>query len=519
MSGQTWAHLAGDTSRFAIQFGLESNPHDPDFAAAEVAASWGSFQVWVDGLNLCAHREQGETMESVHWYILPLIEWLIENWDPILHEERLPAPDFATAAEVAHDQSVIMAQFSGRPDADWSPWWARHNLQAGREGGLFPDVFIRRYRAVVEFSWDSRHLPSAPDDFTFQASDGTYRVDVEAVARPLYDALGQALGQLATRLPHSSHIAELQRRHHALATGATEGVHRRRFAWLSGFGGASDRFARVWDVVSEQLVGRFERLRGLLLATDARQPLFIPGTPHAAVLYGSVSPNITDHDMLQISRILIDAYTPQADQRREPLEDLRARLPQLPDADRPWEQGYALASSVLDALGLDTSRAIDIRRVAAARLGVTIDTISLTDSQIRALSISSPEHAPTIFLNDGYIDGTSEPVQRFSIAHELCHLLVDPDQARNLAVTSGPWAPRDVEQRANAFAAAVLLPEADVVRLVSSMDDPADISSVDAVARRYQVSAAAVLEHLHNLGLLDRDDRDRLRTIVVKRYS
>jgi Zn-dependent peptidase ImmA (M78 family) len=375
---------------------------------------------------------------------------------------------------------------------------------------------MRRYRASVELSWDSRRLPGAPDDYAFLASNGTNRVDVEAVASPLYDALGQALAQLTTRLPHSTVMADLQRRHRAIADGMAEATHRRRFAWLSGL--AATRFARLWDVVSERLQGRSQRLRGAVLATDVRQPLFIPGTPHAAVLFGSVSPSITDDDVLQISRILIDTCAPQATQRSESLRDLRSSLPPLPDGGRPWEQGYALASSVLEMLELDTSRAIDIRRVAAARFGVTIDTVSLTDPQIRALSIAGAEHVPTIFLNDRYVDGTAEPVQRFSIAHELCHLLVDPDRAQNLAVTSGPWAPRDIEQRANAFAAAFLLPEADVEEIVSSMEDPADIGSIEAIGRRYLVSTTAVIEHLGNLGLLDPVERDRLRLIVLAKH-
>ena len=40
--------------------------------------------------NLCAHREDGEQVDSVHWYLLPLIEWFADNWNPLLHEERLP---------------------------------------------------------------------------------------------------------------------------------------------------------------------------------------------------------------------------------------------------------------------------------------------------------------------------------------------------------------------------------------------------------------------------------------------
>lgn len=66
---------------------------DPDSgigADPEDTASWGSFQLWVDGQNLCAHVDQGEQLQSAHWYLLPLLEWLTENWDALLHEEKLP---------------------------------------------------------------------------------------------------------------------------------------------------------------------------------------------------------------------------------------------------------------------------------------------------------------------------------------------------------------------------------------------------------------------------------------------
>jgi Zn-dependent peptidase ImmA (M78 family) len=519
MSGQTWAYLAGDTSRFAISFGLESNPHDPDVAAPDTAASWGSFQVWVSGLNLCAHREQGEIIESVHWYLLPLLEWFVTNWNPLLHEERLPVPDFPTASAQAHAPRVVMAQLSERPALDWWSWWTRHNLQAGREGGLFPDLFVRRWRDVVEFSWDSQGLAGAPDDYVFLAARGEYRIDVEAVAVPLHDALGQALNQLAARLPRSPAIAELQRRHRANATGTAEATHRERFAWLSGFEGISGRFTRLWTIVSQRLEGTSDNLRRALLATANRQPLYLPGTPHAAVLFGSASPNVTDHDILQISRILIDTYSPQANSRSQPLEELRSAMADLPSDGRPWEQGYALATTALDVLEIDTSRAVDIRTIAGHQLGITIDSLTLSDTGIRALSVAGPEHVPTMFLNDQYVDGTSEPVQRFSIAHELCHLLVDPDRARNIAVTSGPWAPLDIERRANAFAAALLLPEGDVERFVASFDNVADIQSIQAIATRYQVSMLAVIDHLLNLGFLDRFNRDHLRSEVLARYA
>ena len=66
---------------------------DPDggrYIDPETGLSWGSFQIWVEGRNLCSHLEEGERIDSAHWYLLPLLEWFIRHWNPLLHEERLP---------------------------------------------------------------------------------------------------------------------------------------------------------------------------------------------------------------------------------------------------------------------------------------------------------------------------------------------------------------------------------------------------------------------------------------------
>lgn len=54
--------------------------------------------------------------------------------------------------------------------------------------------------------------------------------------------------------------------------------------------------------------------------------------------------------------------------------------------------------------------------------------------------------------------------RRFTLAHEFCHLLFDRDVGAHLAIASGPWAPHDVERRANAFAAMFLMPNGLVWR-------------------------------------------------------
>ncbi|HEV8652996.1 MAG TPA: hypothetical protein VG276_27305, partial [Actinomycetes bacterium] len=97
----TWERFAGDTARFAVRLSFERDPDKDGFDDPAYSGSWGSLRIWIDGVNICTHAVADESDDSVHWYLLPLIEWLAEQWDPLLHEERLPVADrFATAAEV-----------------------------------------------------------------------------------------------------------------------------------------------------------------------------------------------------------------------------------------------------------------------------------------------------------------------------------------------------------------------------------------------------------------------------------
>lgn len=74
----------GDPSGFAIEFKFVPDPHKGQGAWPALAASWGIFQLWVQGRNLCEHRAQGQLHTEVTWYLLPLFGWLAENWDPLV---------------------------------------------------------------------------------------------------------------------------------------------------------------------------------------------------------------------------------------------------------------------------------------------------------------------------------------------------------------------------------------------------------------------------------------------------
>ena len=62
-----WERLAGDSDVFAVKLAFRRDPDGGRAAAREEALSWGAFQIWVEGRNICAHMEEGETVDWVQW--------------------------------------------------------------------------------------------------------------------------------------------------------------------------------------------------------------------------------------------------------------------------------------------------------------------------------------------------------------------------------------------------------------------------------------------------------------------
>jgi hypothetical protein len=393
-----WERLSGRTDRFAVKLSLAIDPHGGAAADSASAASWGAFEIWIDGQNICAHFDQGELLSSVHWYLLPLLEWLVGSWDPLLHEERLPvrnAGDDAASAStrnrfapilVDDDEALLWEQES-------YAWWTRHAIRAARDGGLFPNLFMRRFRDSIELSWDDRPTAGEGQDFKFLASRGLVRLSPSDVAAPLWEVAVAAATELSAKYPDEG-----------------------------------------------RLVGLLDGLRSLTL------------------------PN-------------------RFDPRISWLAGLGAYEPTVPSSESTGRNGFGTVMEQADPLSV--------------RLRAWTDAVKwMSDSGDRAASTGHSGVAVT---------------RRFTLAHELCHLLHDRNVGARLAVASGPWAPRGVERRANAFAAMFLMPPDLVTRTLAA--DPEPVYSPGGVrffADALQVSLRAAVNHLHNLGLLDEPERDRL---------
>jgi Zn-dependent peptidase ImmA (M78 family) len=125
--------------------------------------------------------------------------------------------------------------------------------------------------------------------------------------------------------------------------------------------------------------------------------------------------------------------------------------------------GYQLAGELRRSLELVTEPLDDIRALVEERLGIAI---VLRELSTRAACAVKAGDAAAIVLSGGAFRTASRA--RGAIAHEVCHILHDPDR-EGVHIVLDRESDRSThanEQRARAFAAELLLPRAGLNRLL-----------------------------------------------------
>ncbi len=172
-----------------------------------------------------------------------------------------------------------------------------------------------------------------------------------------------------------------------------------------------------------------------------------------------------------------------------------------------WRIGYSLAESARSILGLGRRPIGSMRQLTEERLGIPVVQARLPNHIAGATVMTADDEGGAVrgvVLNTV---GENENVwiRRSTLAHELGHLLFDPDmQLQNLRVDSYEDSQDDpehgdtvdyVEQRANAFAIAFLAPN-DAVRKVAPT--PVTEEGVATVMHKFGVSHTAARYHINN---------------------
>lgn len=112
------------------------------------------------------------------------------------------------------------------------------------------------------------------------------------------------------------------------------------------------------------------------------------------------------------------------------------------------------------------------------------------------------EGVPVIVLLDGITDGAR---QRFTIAHELGHLILD---IKNEKI--------DAEKLANRFASALLMPKEAIINEFGLLRKNISIYELNAFKNEYKVSYAAIVYRLKDLNIINHYLYKKLNIFISK---
>jgi Zn-dependent peptidase ImmA (M78 family) len=170
-----------------------------------------------------------------------------------------------------------------------------------------------------------------------------------------------------------------------------------------------------------------------------------------------------------------------------------------------YQMGYRLARETRKLLGINPEASIDsLKELIETRLRIPVVQLELHSDFAGATVASERSRGIVINLAGSNFDPL---VRRMTMAHELGHLLWDPDQSlKKLRVDRYDQLEEDavadkypldhVERRANAFAIEFLAPGDTIVAEFTKLGD--DAAGLENLITTFGVSRTALVRHLFN---------------------
>ncbi|WP_311273709.1 MULTISPECIES: ImmA/IrrE family metallo-endopeptidase [unclassified Rhizobium] len=183
----------------------------------------------------------------------------------------------------------------------------------------------------------------------------------------------------------------------------------------------------------------------------------------------------------------------------------------------PFAQGEFAARFVRQQLGLDVTAMAEVFEIAKL-LGIEVRHERVEPPSLVGLAIWGKKFGPGVFLNEMSTrilrnhenDVAISPGARVTLAHEICHLLLDGDNALSAVEILKARMPAGVEQRAKSFAGEFLLPTSAAAERWYKAERPQDRKGleelVQLLAEEYGVTrsvAAWKIQHAAQLSNID----------------
>lgn len=431
-----------------LQFDLElfSNAkHPPSMLWGRMLASLGDESVW--------YTESGHDPEApVDWSWIDLLEFLGDKWPWLMLEELYPIPmnplHPGTMRREAEKrwESTSEEQYLDE-DERLFRFEARHDLAMGLKGIFLPSLFIlRQGEKAWVCSQETRLFASFREIATILVQ------------------LGDCLSAYAENIQNTRCERAVQR-------------------WRS-------RDERVRSLLWELRTGMSRELRARLEQGQSPDEFWEVGeakidSDNELMAAARLSAGIVD---IEQQRRILEQIKISSAKKISELDEISLKISsELDESMRPYEQGYTVAQLLRRELDMnDNSRAEP--QAVLADWGVDIQEIALDYSPLEAVAVWGPNHGPVVMLNSSGGRPAHIHGRRSTLAHEICHLLIDRNGALPFSEVFGGHTPLYVEQRANAFAAEFLLPRESAVDQVRHRRSTSLHEALETLSEHFAVS-------------------------------
>ena len=445
------AELIGPADGLQFELALETGP--------TMDLAWGHCVLRFQAEAVWSGEDAAGREIALRWTWVDLLEFLARNWPWLVLEESYPIPvrplfpgSLRREAEHRWESGDLPEETIDREDEAVYRFLCRHDLAMALKGMFVPSLILMRQ--------GNQYLVSCP----------ALGLNALRPYREIIDTFTALGDRLATAVANSPEPR-------------TKLAHD---LW-------QERGARLWAQVVPLRTGLelawLDQLAGDTAANDDWE--IDPEQPDADTELLAAARMSTGHISIDNQRTLLHRLRAAPPTQSPALDALSARLSSdFSETGRPFEQGYWLADWLRGALSLAPDEPAQPAELLK-QWGVTVDPISLPQCALEAIAAWGPRHGPVILLNQ---TANQQPEQvkpaslyreRSTLAHEICHLLIDRERALPVAEVLGGGAPEYAEKRARAFAAEFLLPRksaAAVIRSAATLP-----AAIEKVQQQFQV--------------------------------
>lgn len=406
--------------------------------------------------------------KTFEWDWLHLLTYLSENWKYLLFEESYPIDglkirhpgDLYDDAEKRWSETMDDARLTIEEEIVFA-FWYRHNMAYAMSDAGVPALVL---------------MKNGLDAFVVDSKNECHTVTFESLKSSLI-AIGDAIAKYYRQNDRSDqHITSAlqawenrDRMDHAQALAIRTGLSENEFDKLNPQARAilSDSLANDHD---NSYLAAARMSRGYFAADTLN--IVLPRLHELSETYVRIS-----DDLKSIS----DAATNQLN---------------LISDERPYIQGQKIAKRIRERLNLAQEAQFDVEEFLAQN-GVVIDNVLLNSASISALCIWGTSHV--IILTNSHKNSRNQSPQgrRSTLAHELCHILVDRTHALPVAEVLNGDVDLTSEQRANAFAAEILAPLTCVEDMMRNSPDGIE-QTIYAIAHHFHVGKPLIAWQITN---------------------